>query len=204
MSKIYNVDQEEVENAWKAVRKAGGGAGIDGKTIEDEEKNLDKELYKIWNRMSSGSYIPQPVLLVNIPKVKGGVRQLGIPTVLDRVAQGVVKNRLETVVQPLFHSNSYAYQANKSAIDAVGLCREQCMKMKWVVDIDIKRFFDNIDHDLMVKIVERYTDDKFVLLYVKKIFESQGHKWTRGRNNTKKRHSTRRRHKSCTCQSLSP
>lgn len=114
------------------------------------------------------------MFLVNIPKIKGGIRQLGIPTVLDRVAQGVVKNRLEAVLQPHFHENSYAYQSNKSAIEAVGLCRERCMRMKWVVDIDIKGFFDNIDHDLMVQIVEKYTQDNLVLLYVKKFLKAKG------------------------------
>ena len=174
MSKSYDVSREEVDNAWNAVRKADGKAGFDGKTIEEVEVNLDAELYKIWNRLSSGSYMPAPVLLVKIPKVKGGTRQLGIPTVLDRVAQGVIKNRLEAVVQSQFHTNSYAYQANKSTIDAVGLCRERCMSMKWVVDIDIKGFFDNLDHDLMLQIVEKYTQDKLVLLYVKKFLKAKG------------------------------
>lgn len=174
MSKLYDVSQKEVENAWKAVRKAGGAAGFDGKTIEDIEFNLDNELYKIWNRMASGSYNPPPVLLVNIPKLKGGMRQLGIPTVLDRVAQCVIKNRLEKIVQPHFHENSYAYQAGKSAIEAIGICRQRCMQMKWIVEIDIKGFFDNIDHKMIIQMVEKYTQEKTILLYVKKFLKAKG------------------------------
>lgn len=128
MSKRLDVTQEEVKAAWKAVRRAGGGAGYDGQTIEDVERDLDKQLYKIWNRMSSGSLQAQPVLQVSIPKAKGGVRQLGIPTVTDRIAQTVIKQRLEPILEEQFHSDSYAYRPNKSALDAVGVCRERCFK----------------------------------------------------------------------------
>lgn len=126
MSRLYNINQDEVLTAWKAVKKAGGGNGFDGKNIQDIENNLQNELYKIWNRMTSGSYIPNPVLQVAIPKAKGGTRNLGIPTVQDRIAQMVIKQRLEPILEEHFHKDSYAYRPNKSAIDAVTVCRHRC------------------------------------------------------------------------------
>lgn len=174
MTRQFNVTKEEVETAWKAVRRAGGAAGYDRQTIEDVEKDLENQLYKIWNRMSSGSLQAQPVLLVEIPKAKGGFRQLGIPTVTDRVAQMVIKNRLEPILEAKFHKDSYAYRPNKSALDAVGKCRERCFKYEWAVEVDIKAFFDTIDHAKMLEILGQYTTDKTVILYAKKFLQAQG------------------------------
>lgn len=172
MSRLYNITQEEVRSAWKAVRKAGGGCGYDRRTLEDTKCNLDNELYKIWNRMTSGSYIPKHVLQVAIPKAKGGVRILGIPTVGDRIAQMVIKQRLEPILERYFHADSYAYRPNKSAIDAVTACRERCFQFKWLIELDIQKFFDELDHDLLEQMVLKYTDDPTIILYVKKFLKA--------------------------------
>lgn len=139
---------------------------MDGITIEELEKDLKGNLYKIWNRMSSGAYFPPPVQRVNIPKAGGGERPLGIPTVGDRVAQMVVKMYLEPEVEKVFHPDSYGYRPNKSATEAVGQARQRCFKKAWVLDIDIKGFFDNIDHDLMMKAVRLHTESRWILLYI--------------------------------------
>ncbi|MES2214774.1 MAG: group II intron reverse transcriptase/maturase [Pseudomonadota bacterium] len=174
MSRHYNVTLDEVLNAWKSVRKAGGSCGYDGQTIQDFEKDLDNQIYKIWNRMSSGSYMAQPVLLVKIPKAKGGFRTLGVPTVSERIAQTVVKNRLETILEDSFHKDSFAYRPNKSAIDAVTVTRERCFRYQWLLEIDIKGFFDNLDHDILMGILQDYTDDKVILLYSKRFLKASG------------------------------
>lgn len=174
MSKRYHIDREEVVESWKAVCRSAGGPGIDGQTIESMGDKLDGELYKIWNRMSSGSYQAQPVQIISIPKAKGGTRKLGIPTVSDRTAQGIIKNRLEKVVDTQFHQDSYAYRPGKSAVDAVLKARTRCMQQEWVVEIDIKGFFDNLDHDLMLGILKKYTNDKLVLLYSRKFLQAPG------------------------------
>ena len=173
MTKMYKISQDEVMESWQATRRAAGGAGIDGNTIQKVAENLEAELYKIWNRLSSGSYQAQPVKIVSIPKSKGGVRHLGVPTVTDRVAQGVIKNRLEKEVEPLFHEDSYAYRPGKSAIDAVLKARERCFAREWVVELDIKGFFDEIDHGIMQEIVAKYTQDKLVLLYAAKFLKAK-------------------------------
>lgn len=172
MSRQYNVTLTEVLNAWKSVQKAGGSCGYDRQTIQDMEVALDNQLYKIWNRMASGSYMARPVLLVNIPKSKGGIRQLGIPSVSDRVAQMVVKNRLEAIVEGKFHSDSYAYRPNKSAIDAVTVCRERCFKYEWLLEIDIKGYFDNLDHNIMMDLLIKHTNDKIILLYSERFLKA--------------------------------
>jgi len=174
MTRQYDVTQEEVESAWKAVRRARGGAGHDGMTIADVAQNLESQLYKVWNRMSSGSLQAQPVSIVEIPKAKGGVRSLGIPTVTDRIAQTVIKNRLEPIFEKHFHADSYAYRPNKSAIDAVGVCRQRCFHHEWALEIDIKAFFDTLDHDILLEILARYTSDKTSLLYAKKFLQAKG------------------------------
>lgn len=174
MSRLYDVTREEVETAFKAVKRAGGGAGFDGQTIADVEKDLDNQLYKIWNRMSSGSLKAQPVLMIDIPKAKGGVRHLGIPTVTDRIAQMVIKNRLEPILEDMFHEDSYAYRPCKSAIDAVTVCRERCFKHEWLVEVDIKGFFDTLDHEKLMQMVESVTTDQTVLLYVRKFLKARG------------------------------
>ena len=174
MSKRYEITQEEVDAAWKAVSQAAGGSGIDGKSIKQTEERLDDELYKLWNRLSSGSYQAQAVKIVSIPKAGGGVRKLGIPTVTDRVAQTVIKNRLVKEVDHLFYDDSYAYREGKSAIEAVLKTRERCMRNArgWVIDIDIKGFFDNLDHEIMMQILSKHTQDKLILLYSKRFIKA--------------------------------
>jgi len=136
--------------------------GETDQSIEDFERDLKRNLYKVWNRMSSGSYFPPAVRTVMIPKAKGGRRALGIPTVADRVAQMVVKNRLEPLVEPLFHPNSFGY---RPALDAVGWARQRCWSFDWVVDLDIKGFFDNLDHDLLMKAVRKHAKEKWIVLH---------------------------------------
>jgi RNA-directed DNA polymerase len=172
MTRQHNVTLTEVSDAWKSVRKAGGASGYDKQTISDVEKDLESQIYKIWNRMSSGSYMAAPVLLASIPKAKGGVRQLGIPTVCDRIAQKVVQNRLEVILEEQFHRDSYAYRPERSAIDAVTVCRERCFEHEWLLEIDIKGFFDNLDHELMTQMLTKYTDDKFILLYCRRFLKA--------------------------------
>jgi group II intron reverse transcriptase/maturase len=145
-----------------------GAAKVDGQSIEGFETDLKKNLYKIWNRMSSGSYLPPPVMWVEIPKGDGRMRPLGIPTVADRVAQQVVKQQLEPGLERHFHPNSYGYRPSKSALDAVGQARKNCWQYDWVLDLDIKGFFDNIDHDLLMKAVRWHTDEKWILLYIER------------------------------------
>ena len=154
--------------AWRRVKANGGSAGVDGQTIEDFEVKLKDNLYKIWNRMSSGSYFPPPVLLFEIPKEGGKVRTLGIPTVADRVAQMVVKMHLEPKFEPVFRTDSYGYRPGKSAHEAIGVTRERCWRFNWVIDIDIKGFFDSINHDLLMHAVEKHTDEKWMLLYIER------------------------------------
>jgi RNA-directed DNA polymerase len=165
--KSFGISKWEVQSAWEKVRANKGAAGVDGCSLEEFEADLKNQLYKIWNRMSSGSYFPPPVLAVEIPKPHGGgVRILGVPTVADRVAQTVVAARLEREVEPIFHSDSYGYRPGRSALDAVGTCRARCWKRDWVIDLDIQKFFDTVPWDLVVKAVEAHTDQPWVLLYV--------------------------------------
>ena len=174
MTRQYQIPKKTILTAWKAVCRADGSAGYDGKTIADVKGNLEGELYKIWNRMSSGSYMAPPVKLIQIPKTGGGQRTLGIPTVTDRIAQTVVKMMFEPLVENKFHQDSYAYRPNRSAIDAVGKARERCFRKKWVLDMDIKGFFDALDHNLIMEMVEKYTKDKMILLYVKRFIKAKG------------------------------
>lgn len=167
-AKPYDISKHLVWKAWKQVRENQGAAGVDGVSLMAFEKDLKGNLYKIWNRMSSGSYLPPPVRLVEIPKANGGVRPLGIPTIADRVAQTVVKMVLEPKVEPLFHPDSYGYRPGRSALDAVGAARERCWKFDWVIDLDIKSFFDTIPHDLIERAVARHADLDWVRLYVKR------------------------------------
>jgi group II intron reverse transcriptase/maturase len=174
MTRQYQIPKRAIVTAWEAVRRAGGGAGHDGKTIADVGRNLKDELYKVWNRMSSGSYMAQPVKLIQIPKLGGGQRTLGIPTVTDRIAQAVVKMKFEPLVENIFHKDSYAYRPNRSAIDAVGKAKERCFCKRWVLDIDIKGFFDTLDHTLIMGMVEKYTKDKMIHLYIKRFIKAKG------------------------------
>ena len=150
------------------MKKNQGSAGVDNETLEEFEKELKNNLYKLWNRMSSGSYFPPPVKLVEIPKKDGGKRPLGIPTVSDRIAQTVVKMTLEPMIEPFFHPDSYGYRPHKSAIEAVGKTRERCWRYDWVIDWDIKGFFNNIQHDLLLKALHKHTDNQWVLLYIQR------------------------------------
>lgn len=154
--------------AYKRVKANNGTSGIDDVTIAEFEKNLKGNLYKIWNRMSSGCYQPSPVKLVEIPKTSGGKRPLGIPTVEDRVAQMVLVMTIEPFIEPHFHADSYAYRKNKSAHDALDTAKERSYIFHWVVDLDIKGFFDNIDHDLLIKALDRHITCKWAMMYIKR------------------------------------
>lgn len=167
-TKSFCISKSEVWMAYKKVKANKGAAGLDGQTIKEFEEDLKGNLYKLWNRMSSGSYLPPPVLRVEIPKPDGRTRPLGIPTVADRIAQMVVKQRLEPDLEKHFHPDSYGYRPGKSALDAVGKARKCCWKFDWVLDLDIKGFFDNIDHRLMMRAVRTHTSEKWLLLYIER------------------------------------
>jgi RNA-directed DNA polymerase len=167
-NKPFCISKWKVLEAWRKVRANKGASGVDGVSIKDFEKKLKNNLYRIWNRLSSGTYMPPAVKRVMIPKADGKQRPLGIPTVGDRVAQMVVKRELEPKVEPLFHPDSYGYRPKKSALDGVGTCRTRCWRHDWVVDLDIKGFFDNIDHSLMMHAVRKHTDSPWVLLYIER------------------------------------
>lgn len=166
--KSFDIPKALVWRAWKRVKANRGAAGVDAQSISDYERHLASNLYKLWNRMSSGSYFPSPVRRVWIPKTDGKERPLGIPTVEDRIAQMVVKQVMEPRLDPLFHPDSYGYRPNKSAQQAVRQCRQRCWHYAWVVDLDIKGFFDAIDHDLLLKAVRHHVNDVWVLLYVER------------------------------------
>lgn len=167
-AKPFSISKREVWESFKRVKGNQGAAGVDGQSIAEFEANLKGNLYMLWNRMSSGSYFPSPVRRVEIPKADGGTRPLGIPTVADRVAQEVARRFLEPILEPAFHADSYGYRPRKSAIDAVAKARERCFRSDWVLDLDIKGFFDNIDWELMLKAVRRHTDCPWVLLYIER------------------------------------
>src|SRR5437762_2878491 len=166
--KPFCISRWEVWEAYLKVKSNQGAAGLDGQSIADFERGLKKNLYKIWNRMSSGSYFPPPVRTVKIPKKNGGERKLGIPTVADRIAQQVVKARLEPEVEPLFHADSYGYRPRKSALDAVGQARERCWRYDWVLDLDIKGFFDNLSQDLLLRAVKKHAKEQWMVLYIER------------------------------------
>lgn len=165
--KSHVISKQLVWEAWLKVKENGGAAGVDGVTIERFGEREKDNLYKLWNRMSSGSYFPGPVRAVEIPK-KGGTRILGIPNIVDRVAQTVAVMALEPDVEKVFHEDSYGYRPGRSPLDAVKACRERCWKKAWVVDMDVKAFFDSVRWDLALKAVARHTDQKWILLYVER------------------------------------
>lgn len=167
-AKPFDISKRVVWDAWEKVKANKGAAGVDGESIEQFEENLKGNLYKLWNRLSSGSYFPPPVRAVDIPKKAGGVRTLGVPAVSDRIAQTVVRSYLEPEVEPLFHPDSYGYRPGRSAHDALAACRQRCWKYDWAIDLDLKAFFDSISHDLLLKAVSKHTDLPWVLLYVKR------------------------------------
>lgn len=164
--KPFAISKRLVWEAYERVKTNKGAAGVDGCSVEDFEKDLRGNLYKIWNRMSSGTYFPPPVKAVEIPK-PGGTRILGVPTVADRIAQTVVALTLEPRTESIFHDDSYGYRPRRSALQAVERCRQRCWKKDWVLDLDVQKFFDSVDHALMVKAVEANTDQRWVVLYVK-------------------------------------
>jgi len=173
--KSFEISKQEVWDAWLKVKANKGAPGVDGQSIEDFEADLKGNLYKVWNRMSSGSYFPPPVKAVEIPKAHGaGTRILGIPAVADRVAQTVAAARLEEIAEPKFHDDSYGYRPGRSALDAAGKCRERCWRHDWVIDLDIRKFFDSVPWDLIVKAVEANTTLPWVILYVKRWLVSTG------------------------------
>ena len=167
-AKPFGISKRVVFEAYLRVKANKGGAGVDEESIADFEKDLKNNLYKIWNRMSSGSYFPPAVRLVAIAKKDGGQRKLGVPTVSDRIAQMVAKMYFEPEVDPYFHPDSYGYRPGKSAIEAVGVARKRCWRYNWAVDLDIKGFFDNIDHELLMRAVRKHTDSKWLLLYIER------------------------------------
>ncbi len=167
-TKSFPVSKRMVYESYLKVVSKNGGAGIDRESIEMFNANMSKNLYKIYNRMASGSYLPPPVRTVFIPKKQGGFRPLGIPTVADRIAQGVVKDYLEPEMDKLFHGSSFGYRPGRSAHDALGQCHANCLQYAWVIDVDIKGFFDNISHEKLMELLKRHTQQRWVLLYVER------------------------------------
>jgi len=167
-TKPYDIPKQTVWDAFQRVKANKGAAGVDEETIGEFEKGLKGNLYKIWNRMSSGSYFPPAVKAVEIPKKSGGVRILGVPTVSDRVAQMVVKMHFEPKVEPIFAADSYGYRPGKSAIDALRITRERCWRYDWVIELDIRKLFDRIDHELLMKAVRKHTDSAWEILYIER------------------------------------
>lgn len=167
-AKPFDISKWQVWNAYKAVRANAGAAGVDEETITDFERDLKGNLYRIWNRLASGSYFPPPVKAVAIPKKNGGERILGVPTVSDRVAQTVVKHYLEPILEAIFRPDSYGYRPQKSALDAIAVTRERCWRYDWVLEFDIRGLFDNIDHVLLLKALEKHTTCKWVTLHIKR------------------------------------
>lgn len=168
-AKPFEISKWEVWGAYREVRANNGAPGVDGQSLAAFEEDLQGNLYKIWNRMSSGTYFPPPVRAVEIPKAHGpGVRTLGVPTVGDRVAQTVVARHLSARLEPVFHPDSYGYRPGRSAHDALERCRRRCWERDWVAELDIKSFFDTVRHDLVIKAVQAHTDAAWVVLYVKR------------------------------------
>ncbi|TQC38393.1 hypothetical protein EEB14_59805 [Rhodococcus sp. WS4] len=166
--KSFEISKHLVFEAYLRVKANKGAAGVDGVSIEQFEVDLRGNLFKLWNRMSSGCYFPPPVRMVEIDKPGGGSRILGVPTVADRIAQTAVAMALEPLVEPVFHPDSYGYRPNRSALDAVAACRERCWGSDWVIDLDIQGFFDNLDHDLVLRAVKHHTDQRWIWLYVER------------------------------------
>jgi len=167
-AKRFGISKREVWMAYKQVKANRGAAGVDGQTIAEFDEDLSNNLYQLWNRLASGSYMPSPVRRVDIPKGDGGTRPLGIPTVSDRIAQMVVKRYLEPVLEPVFHDDSYGYRPGRSAHDALATARQRCWRRDWVLDLDVKGFFDNIDWELLMRAVRRHTNCSWVLLYIER------------------------------------
>lgn len=171
-TKPFSISKRLVIMAYHKVSSNKGAGGADGISLEAFHGDYRNHLYRIWNRMSSGSYMPPPVMLYEIPKKGGGLRPLGIPTVADRIAQTVVRGLLEPSLELIFHKDSYGYRPGKSALQALSIARERCWKFNWVVDIDIKGYFENIPHDLLMKAVQRHCEVNWMLLYIERWLKS--------------------------------
>jgi group II intron reverse transcriptase/maturase len=167
-SKPYEISKQVVMTAYQKVKANRGSSGVDGQDLEEFEQNLKGNLYKIWNRMSSGSYFPPPVKAVKIPKKSGGTRMLGIPTVSDRVAQMVVNLYLKPLIEPIFHQDSYGYRPDKSALDALSQARRRCWRYDYVIELDIKGLFDHIDHELLMRAVRKHIQESWIILYIER------------------------------------
>lgn len=167
-TKPFEISKKAFKDAFQRIKANKGSYGIDEQTIEEYEIHLEDNLYKLWNRMSSGTYFPKPVRAVEIPKKNGGTRVLGIPTVEDRIAQMVAKLYFEPNVEQIFYPDSYGYRPNKSAIEAIGVARKRCWRYDWVVDFDIKGLFDNIRHDYLMAMVKRHTNLPWIILYIER------------------------------------
>lgn len=165
-TKSYNIPKRLIVEAHKRIKANEGGSGVDNQSLKDFEADLKNNLYKLWNRLSSGSYFPQAVKRVEIPKVDGGVRPLDIPTVTDRIAQMAVKLQIEAELEQHFHPESYGYRPNKSAHQALSQVKARCWQRAWVLDMDIKGFFDVIDHDLLMRAVEKHVQESWQRLYI--------------------------------------
>ncbi len=168
VAKPFEISKKLVWQAYLEVKSNGGAAGVDKQSIEAFEQNLKNNLYRLWNRLSSGSYFPPPVKAVSIRKKSGGTRTLGVPTVSDRIAQTVVKLVLEPILEPVFDENSFGYRPGRSALDAIEVTRKRCWYYDWVVEFDIRGLFDNIRHDLLMKALRHHCDCRWVLLYVER------------------------------------
>ena len=168
MGKPLPITKRMVWEGYLTVKRKGKAAGVDGQSLEHFSEDLENNLYQLWNRLASGSYFPSPVRQVDIPKKDGSVRSLGIPTVADRVAQMVVKQHIEPSLEAVFHADSYGYRRNRCAHDAIESTRQRCWRFDWVVDLDIKGFFDSIDHGLMMRALRKHVEEPWVLLYVER------------------------------------
>ncbi len=171
-AKPFEIPKQIIWEAWKRVAANKGAPGVDKESIDVYRNRLRRNLYTLWNRMSSGSYLPQPVRQVLIPKGDGQSRPLGIPTVNDRVAQMAVKMILEPRLESIFHSSSFGYRPGRNAHQAVSQTRRNCWRYDWVLDMDMKAFFDTIDHDLMMRAVEKHVSEKWIRLYIRRWLES--------------------------------
>jgi len=170
--KEHPITRKMLMDAYREIRTNGQAAGVDGLTLVNYAENLNANLYKLWNRLTSGSYFPSPTREKCIPKKGGGIRSLGIATVEDRIAQQVVRAYLEPKIEPTFHNDSYGFRRGRNAHQAIRATAKRCSWHSWVIDIDIRKYFDTIDHDLLLKGVRRYTDEKWVLMYIERWLKS--------------------------------
>ena len=170
--KPFEIPKQLVWESYLDVRRNKGAAGCDGQTLRQFDEKRDRNLYKIWNRLSSGSYLPPPVREKRIPKSDGRERVLGIPTVSDRIAQGAVKRYMEARLDPIFHPDSYGYRPGKSAHQALQQCAKRCWQRGWVLEVDISAFFDTVRHDLVIKALEHHQMPPWVILYCRRWLEA--------------------------------